>query len=105
MVLMIFRYSDSRSEVIHCTDFNFSLEIVGTTLCAGKAINKSNLKYYLAILRLMCVNAILTFRAPYEKTLELAHFHTNYGKTNSLKERTSEEMSDNKVLSPDRSET
>jgi hypothetical protein len=68
-------------------------------------INKSNLKYYLAILRLMCVNAILTFRAPYEKTLELAHFHTNYGKTNSLKERTSEEMSDNKVLSPDRSET
>jgi hypothetical protein len=66
---------------------------------------KRNLKYYLAILRLMCVNAILTFRAPYEKTLELAHFHTNYGKTNSLKERTSEEMSDNKVLSPDRSET
>jgi len=71
----------------------------------GISMYKTNIKYYLAILRLMCVNAILTFRAPSENSLELAHFHTNYGKTNSLKERTSEEMSDNKVLSPDRSET
>ena len=53
----------------------------------------------------MCVNAILIFRAPYEKTLELAHFHTNYGEINSLKERASEEMSDNKVASLDRFET
>ena len=53
----------------------------------------------------MCVNAILTFRAPSETSLELAHFQTNYGEMNSLKERASEEMSDNKVLSLDRFET
>ena len=68
-------------------------------------IYKSNLKSYLAIFRLMCVNAILTFRAPSENSLELAHFHTNYGEINSLKERASEEMFDNEVLSLDRSET
>jgi len=47
-------------------------------------IYKKNLKYHLAILRLMCVNAILTFRAPSENRLELAHFlPTNYGEMNS----------------------
>ena len=42
-------------------------------------IYKSNLKYYLAILRLMCVNAILSFRAPSKNTMALTHFETNSG--------------------------